>query len=81
MRVDDTLGLSYGQRERIAQLTPVLERARIRHSVVGRWRNGRRSGLKIRRGYTRVGSNPTRPTGLAYEADRCMCGVHHSFIL
>ena len=27
----------------------------------GRWRNGRRSGLKIRRGNSRVGSNPTRP--------------------
>ena len=27
----------------------------------GRWRNGRRSGLKIRRGNPRVGSNPTRP--------------------
>ena len=31
----------------------------------GRWRNGRRSGLKIRRGETRVGSNPTRPTCIA----------------
>ncbi len=30
----------------------------------GRWRNGRRSGLKIRRGNTRVGSNPTLPTKL-----------------
>ena len=27
----------------------------------GRWRNGRRSGLKIRRVNTRVGSTPTRP--------------------
>src|SRR5690606_7482760 len=32
-------------------------------AAVGRWRNGRRSGLKIRRGRPRVGSNPTRPTG------------------
>ena len=29
---------------------------------MGWWRNGRRSGLKIRRGQLRVGSNPTRPT-------------------
>ncbi len=32
--------------------------------IEGRWRNGRRSGLKIRRGNSRVGSNPTRPIGI-----------------
>ena len=31
---------------------------------LGRWRNGRRSGLKIRRGNTHVGSSPTRPTSI-----------------
>src|SRR5690606_8221987 len=30
-------------------------------TLPGRWRNGRRSGLKIRRGNTHVGSSPTRP--------------------
>ena len=47
--------------------------------AVGRWRNGRRSGLKIRRGQLRVGSNPTRPILLMARSRAFFVGERHGF--
>ncbi len=35
--------------------------------LLGAWRNGRRSGLKIHRSYEHEGSNPSAPTTFSYE--------------
>ena len=50
--------------------TPDVARIRRRLSMRPKWRNGRRAGLKIRWGNTRVGSSPT----FGSEAQRLSLG-------